>query len=126
MKKYALMFLVLPLLLGMVSPSLAGQLAGGYAAASVTNAQVVAAAQFAVKTLAAMPERAPAMTLVEILSASQQIVAGTNYRLRLKLKVDGKDSEVEVVVWRKLNGEHQLTSQTWSQPTAPAAPPREN
>ena len=97
----------------MPSPSQAGQLVGGYSEASVTNTEVVAAAQFAVNALAAMPERMPDITLVEILSAGQQVVAGMNYRLRLKLKVDGKERDVEVVVWRKLDGEHQLTSRAW-------------
>jgi hypothetical protein len=101
------------LLLGMAPPSQAGQLVGGYSETSVTNTDVVAAAQFAVKALAAMPERMPVIALVEILSAQQQVVAGLNHKLRLKLKVDGKDSDVEVVVWRKLNGEHQLTSRVW-------------
>jgi len=107
-------------LLGTVSPSQAGQLVGGYSEASVTNTEVVAAAQFAVKALAAMPERKPVITLVEILSASQQVVAGMNYRLRLKLKVDGKDREAEVVVWWQAwrNPEpYQLTSWVWVSPT---------
>ena len=104
--------LVLPallgVLLGIVRPAGAAEtLCGGYTEASVTNTEVVAAAQFAVKALAAMPERTPVITLVEILSASQQVVAGMNYRLRLKVKVDGKDRDVEIVVWRKLDGEHE-------------------
>jgi hypothetical protein len=41
------------------------------------------------------------------------LVAGMNYRLRLKVKVDGKVKEAEAVVWRKLSGEHELTSWTW-------------
>jgi len=72
------------LLFGTVCPSQAGQLVGGYSEASVTNTEVVAAAQFAVKALAAMPERMPDITLVEILSASQRVVAGMNCRLRLR------------------------------------------
>ncbi|MBM3300814.1 MAG: hypothetical protein FJY85_12775, partial [Deltaproteobacteria bacterium] len=102
------------LLLGTACPSPAAEtLCGGYSEASVTNTEVVAAAQFAVKALAAMPEQKPDITLVEILSASQQVVAGMNYRLRLKLKVDGKEKEAEVVVWWKLDGKYQLTSRTW-------------
>ncbi len=110
------------LLLGIHHPSQAAEhLVGGYAEASATNTEVVAAAQFSVKALAAMPERMPVITLVEILFASQQVVAGMNYRLRLKVKVDGKDRDVEVVVWRKLDGEYQLTSRVWNQPTASMA-----
>jgi hypothetical protein len=102
------------MLIGTAQPSSAEEhLVGGYAEVAVTNAQVVTAAEFAVKTLAAMPERTVAISLVEILSAQRQVVAGTNYRLRIKVKVDGAEKEVEVVVWRKLSGEHNLTSRTW-------------
>jgi hypothetical protein len=88
-------------------------LCGGYADAAITNAEVVAAAQFAVKTQAARPDQKAAIALVEIQSARQQVVAGMNYRLRLKVKVDGADKDAEVVVWRKLSGEHKLTSVMW-------------
>lgn len=80
---------------------------------STTNTEVISAAQFAVKAQAAMPDQKAAITLVEILSAQQQVVAGMNYRLRLKVKVDGTEKEAEAVVWRKLSGEHQLTSWAW-------------
>ena len=102
------------MLIGTAQPSSAeDHLVGGYAEVAATNAQGVAAAEFAVRTLAAMPDRPAAMSLVEVLSAQRQVVAGTNYRLRMKVKVDGTDKEVEVVVWRKLSGEHTLTSSTW-------------
>lgn len=110
----AILFAAGGLLIGIGCPSQAADhLVGGYSEASVTNAEVAAAVQFAVKTLAAMPERMPDITLVEILSVSQQVVAGMNYRLRMKLKVDGKHRNVEVVVWRKLDGKHELTSWEW-------------
>ena len=116
--KTSLFFALLPvasgLLVGTVCPSQAAeQIVGGYSEASITNAEVVAAAQFAVKAQAATPEQKAVITLVELLSARQQVVAGMNYRLRLKVKVDGKVKEAEAVVWRKLSGEHELTSWTW-------------
>jgi hypothetical protein len=102
------------LLVGAVCPSQAAeQIVGGYSETSVTNAEVVAVAQFAVKAQAATSEQKIVITLVELLSARQQVVAGMNYRLRLKVKVDGKVKEAEAVVWRKLSGEHELTSWTW-------------
>ena len=101
-------------LLGTVCPCQAtAQLVGGYSEASTTNAEVSAAAQFAVKAQAAMPNQKTVITLGEILSSRQQVVAGMNYRLRLKVKVDGTDKEAEVVVWRKLSGEHELTLWAW-------------
>ncbi len=116
--KTSLFFALLPvasgLLVGAVCPSQAAeQIVGGYSETSVTNAEVVAAAQFAIKAQAATPEQKIVITLVELLSVRQQVVAGMNYRLRLKVKVDGTVKEAEAVVWRKLSGEHELTSWTW-------------
>jgi hypothetical protein len=102
------------LLVGAVCPSQAAdQIVGGYSDAAITNAEVVAAAQYAIKAQAATSEQKIVITLVELLSARQQVVAGMNYRLRIKVKFDGKVKEAEAVVWRKLSGEHELTSWTW-------------
>jgi hypothetical protein len=116
--KTSLFFALLPvasgLLVGTVCPSQAAeQIVGGYSEAAITNAEVVAAAQFAIKAQATTSEQKAVITLVELLSARQQVVAGMNYRLRLRVKVDGKVKEAEAVVWRKLTGEHELTSWTW-------------
>ncbi|MEI6211331.1 MAG: cystatin domain-containing protein [bacterium] len=102
------------MLLGTLSPSGAAEpLVGQYAEASTTNTEVIAAARFAVKTQAVGPDRTSELTLIEILSARLQVVSGTNYRLRLKVKADGTTLEAEVVVWRKLSQEYALTSWTW-------------
>lgn len=111
--------LLLGILVGTVHPSAAAEhLVGGYSETSTTNAEVIAAAQFAVKAQSEAPEQKADIALVEILSAQQQVVAGMNYRLRLKVKVDGKDREAEAVVWwqawRKPDP-YRLTSWTWKQ-----------
>ena len=92
---------------------------GGYSAAPVTNEQVVAAADFAVKAQEkAMQKSAPSakLALVRIVSAQQQVVAGMNYRLRLSVKADGAEKEAEAVVWwqawRK-DEPYKLTSWDW-------------
>lgn len=98
------------LLVGTVQPSTAAEpLVGGYSDVPTTNAQVIAAARFAVSTQAV--SKWPLIGLVEIMEAEQQVAAGMNYRLQLKVKV--KRREAEAVVWRKLSGEHELTSWTW-------------
>jgi hypothetical protein len=100
------------LVVGTVQSSAAGEaLVGGYSEVPTTNEQVIAAAQFAVRG----GQWAAIISLVEILSAQQQVVAGMNYRLRLKVKVDGKVREAVAGVWRKLDGKHELTSWTWRQ-----------
>ena len=89
------------------------RLCGGYDETPVTNADVSAAAQFAVTAQAAQPDQKSAIALVDILSARQQVVAGINYRLWLKVRVEGKDHDAEAIVWRHLTGELELTSWEW-------------
>ena len=94
---------------------------GGYAAASATDEQVTAAAAFAVRAEAkAMQEREDALpatlTLVKVLSAQQQVVAGMNYRLRLKVRLNGKDREADAVVWWqawRVPDPYELTAWKW-------------
>lgn len=102
------------LLFAAPAPSGAAEpLCGGYSETSVTNAEIVAAARFAVKTQTAKPEQKDAVTLVAIRSAQQQVVAGMNYQVRLKVKAGGKAKDAEIVVWHKLSGEYELTSWEW-------------
>lgn len=97
-------------------------LVGGYAKASVSDKEVVEAANFAVKAQQAAMQNAkdakPAkLELVKILDAEQQVVAGMNYRMKLKVKVDGKERQAEAVVWwqawRKPDP-YQLTTWKWT------------
>lgn len=94
---------------------------GGYATASVTNKEVVAAAAFAIKAQQnAMQEKMdkdpPKLELVTIMKAEQQVVAGMNYRLKLNVKLNGKERTAEAIVWwqawRKPDP-YRLTSWTW-------------
>ena len=94
---------------------------GGYATASVTNKMEVAAASFAIKAQQnAMQKKrdmeSPKLELITILQAEQQVVAGMNYRLTLKVKLNGKEKRAETIVWwqawRKPDS-YQLTSWTW-------------
>ena len=93
---------------------------GGYATGSVASKEVVAVANFAVNAhQKAMQEKKmdpPTLELVTILQAEQQVVAGMNYRLKLKVKLNGKERTAEAIVWwhawRKPNP-YQLTSWSW-------------
>lgn len=106
-----------------VSTSRAGEnKVGGYATADVTDKQVVATADFAVKAISqALAEKHDAaagkLELVKIVSAQQQVVAGMNYRLVLQLKVaDGKEKTAEAVVWWqawRTPDPYQLSSWQW-------------
>lgn len=76
--------------------------AGGWSAADRASAEVAAAADYA----AHMLNRGGA-TVASIDSASQQVVAGMNYRLDLTLS-DG--SRWRVTVWRKLDAGMEMTA----------------
>jgi hypothetical protein len=93
-------------------------IAGGYADVTVTDERVVAAAAFAVKakekTLREKKETPSAkLTLVRILGAQQQVVAGMNYRLRLAVRLNKAEKQAEAVVFRKLSGAYELTAWEW-------------
>ena len=92
---------------------------GGYSAASVTHAEVVAAARFAVRAQElAMRGKDPGarLDLVTIAAARQQVVAGMNYRLELRVKAGGAEKAAEAVVWWQAwnaREPYKLTSWTW-------------
>jgi len=96
-------------------------MAGGYSAIAVTNKEVIDAAAFAVKIQQKVMQHQqgepPAkLELTAIEGAEQQVVAGMNYRLRLKVKVDGVEKDAEAVVWRqpwRKPAPHQLASWNW-------------
>ncbi|WP_461785527.1 exo-alpha-sialidase, partial [Prosthecobacter sp.] len=99
--------LLLTLLMLAFVPTSHGQqppLAGGFSQAANTDAEVLKAAQFAVKA------HDPKLTLKSVTAAEQQIVAGINYKLRLTTS-DGR--KADTVVWRKLDGSYELTSWQW-------------
>ena len=82
---------------------------GGYKAASVSDEGVVAAADFAV---AKEEETTEGLALDEILKAETQSVAGTNYRLCLKVTLGDDSQEVQTIVNRNLKGEFSVISWT--------------
>jgi hypothetical protein len=96
---------------------------GGYSTTAVTNKEVRAAAAFAIqaeeKLLREKNEPEPAkLELVEVVQAQQQVVAGMNFRLRLKVKWNGKEKTAEAVVWWQAwrrPEPYQLTSWSWKE-----------
>jgi hypothetical protein len=88
---------------------------GGYKSASVADAGVKAAADFAIELKSA--DYDAEIRIENILKAETQTVAGTNYRLCLEIYVpsetDGEDGValiVQTVVYRNLQGEMKITS----------------
>ena len=94
---------------------------GGWSQVSATKKEAVNAADFAIKAEEktmqdrknGKPEK---LELVEILAVKEQVVAGMNYRLTLKVKLNGKEKRAEATVWwqawRKPDP-YRLTSWKW-------------
>jgi hypothetical protein len=117
MKKSSLMFMIalgVFLSYGIMAQAQGRPMLGGYKEVSTDDAQVQAAADFAVKAQGEKDEAS--IKLVSIEHAESQVVAGTNYRLCLKVEVENKDDgteatqEVQVVVFRNLQRVYSLTS----------------
>ena len=87
-------------------------LVGGYSATAVTDEQALAAAKFAVEA------QEPKLVFQSLEKAERQVVAGTNYRLTLKVKLNGTTRVANAVVWHKLDGQFQVTS--WKLAPVPA------
>lgn len=91
---------------------------GGYYPASVTDQEVIAAVDFAIKAKEqAMHDKVGArpakLSLVKVLSCHKQVVAGMNFKLKIKVMINSEQKDAEVVVYRDLSGSHELTSWSW-------------
>lgn len=85
-------------------------IAGGVSETAIQDADVKAAADYAVATLANQSKEP--LTLKKIIAAKSQIVAGTNYYLTLQV-AGAKTTQLDVVIWKKLDGTYELTKSTW-------------
>lgn len=84
---------------------------GGYSPAAL-GPEVKAAAAFAVDAEAKASGRS--LKLVEVAGAEQQVVAGMNYRLDLKVREGKIVLDARAVVWQKPGGSRELTSWNWT------------
>jgi hypothetical protein len=89
-----------------VLSSARAQVPGGWSEASVKDKGVVQATQFAVKAqqqaMQAGGKKDEKITLVKILSARHQVVAGSNYSLKLQVRVGDTTKQAEATVWVRL------------------------
>jgi Aspartic acid proteinase inhibitor len=93
---------------GMFSLS-AQQIVGNYRKISKSNAEVVAAAKFAVRQEKRVKGNR-GLSLVSIERAASQIVAGRNYKICMKVKMNGKTQNATAVVFLNLQDKFSLTS----------------
>lgn len=94
------------------APKGVAQVPGGYTPVAATDEQALAAAKFAVGA------QEPKLVFQSLDKAEQQVVAGKNYRLTLKVKLNGATRGANAVVWHKLDGQYEVTS--WKLAPAPA------
>ena len=100
--------------------SMAGQaqqsMPGGYTTIAVTDDKVIRAATFAIKAQEEVSGKTSSLELVKILEAESQVVAGVNYRIKLRVRLNGKERIAEAIVWwrawRKPEP-YQLMSWNW-------------
>ena len=125
---------ILTMTLGFAGSLFSADAAGGYSPVRVSNKDVIAAAEFAVtaqeKAMNGLKDSTPSkLTLVELLSAQQQVVAGMNFRMKLKVKVGGVEKQAEAVVWWQASRKqdpYRLTRWTWDKGAAMmSAPPKD-
>jgi hypothetical protein len=84
---------------------------GGFAPAKIDSDEVRRAAAFAVEKQA--KAEGVALELETIVDAQQQVVAGMNYRLTLKLNSGGKTTDARAVIFRGLDQHYELKSWDW-------------
>jgi Aspartic acid proteinase inhibitor len=86
---------------------------GGYKTVSTDDPIVLEAAEHALSERG--EKEGVSLKLVSVEHAESQVVAGTNYRLCLRVAIDGEDEsgetqDVKVVVFRSLQKEYSLKS----------------
>ena len=108
----------LSIIFGSASLALAqeGAIAGGYSETSSAEPEVIAAARFAVRARAR--RTGSGVTLLSIERAEVQVVAGLNYRLNLRVKVNHQAENVTTVVYKNLRQKYSLSS--WKVESNPA------
>jgi Aspartic acid proteinase inhibitor/Sporulation and spore germination len=106
------LFIVLALLIpGAGAPTSSAQeqpIAGGYSRRPTNDRSVTAAAAFAVRERGRQTRRR--VTLLSIVSAEAQVVAGMNYRMVLNVREGGEETHVTAVVFQNLRRGLSLTS----------------
>ncbi|MBA2241594.1 MAG: hypothetical protein H0W04_01710 [Chthoniobacterales bacterium] len=93
------------------SPSSSPSRPGGYQSSETDKPEVKAAAAFAVQEQARLEGRP--LQLEAIVTAKEQVVAGMNYRLTLRVSRGDNSQDAEVTVFRALDSHHELKSWQW-------------
>lgn len=104
--------LILMVLLNGSLTANAQRVVGGYKPAKTDDARVVAAAEFAVEKRVETNTEEEGLTLESIDKAETQVVAGTNFRLCLTVRLEDETQQVQAVVNQNPQQEYSLKSWT--------------
>jgi hypothetical protein len=109
---------VLSFVLFLVVPGTLAQTPGRYRLVPNDDSESVAAARFAVREEG--QKLGKSITLTSVVYAQKQVASGTNFKLCIKMKVNGTSKRAETVVNRDLQKKYSLTSWRWGECSKPA------
>ena len=93
------------------------QTPGAYRLVPNDDSESLAAAKFAVQQEG--QKLGKTIVFTSMVYAQQQVVSGTNFKLCIKVKVNGTSKRAETVVNRDLQKQFKLTSWKWGECTKP-------
>jgi len=101
-----------------LAPETPAQTPGGYRLVPNDDAESMAAAKFAVREEG--QKLGKTVVFTSMVYAQRQVASGTNYKLCMKVKVNGTAKRAETVVNRDLQKKYTLTSWKWGECSKPA------
>lgn len=94
------------------------QTPGGYRLVPNDDSDSIAAAKFAVREEG--QKLGKTIVFTSMVYAQRQVASGTNFKLCIKMKVNGTSKRAETVVNRDLQKKYTLTSWRWGECSKPA------
>ncbi len=120
MKNYRLFIAVfIVLFVSVFASKTSAQITGGYGTADLKSKDLKSAAVFAVAREGKMTGKH--LKLVSVSKAEQQVVAGLNYNLCLKVRDGKKTRTASAIVYQNLKQKFSLTDWKWDECTSLAA-----
>jgi len=119
------MFLLLYFVFFGLLSGIHAQAPGGYSLIPNDDAEALAAAKFAIREEGQKLDKT--IVFSSMVYAQRQVASGTNFKMCVKVKVNGTSKRAETVVNRSPQKQYTLTSWRWGECTKPAelkaAPP---
>ena len=101
-----------------LAPEASAQTPGGYRLIPNDDSESISAAKFAVREEG--QKLGKSIVFTSLVYAQRQVGSGTNYKLCMKMKVNGTSKRAETVVNRDAQKQYTLTSWRWGECSKPA------